>query len=85
MGIQQIDFQRAPERAMGNQPPCVNLLRAAVRKEASMRPNTKKNARAMKMLWFHTTRMATVMIIVVINITNVTATPAKRRVLMKAC
>ena len=31
------------------------------------------------MLWFHTTRMARVMISVVINMTNVTATPACKK------
>jgi hypothetical protein len=44
-----------------------------------MSPNTAKKAIATRMWWFHTTRMARVMMSVVMNMTNVTATPARKK------
>ena len=44
-----------------------------------MSPNTAKKAIATRMWWFHTTRMARVMMSVVMNMTNVTATPAGKK------
>lgn len=64
------------ERAMGYQPPRRNLLSAAESRDTSMRPKTTKKRSATSMWRFQMTRMPSVMMIVVMNMTNVTATPA---------